>query len=400
MSYSGSKDATGCKDVKRQRCKASIENNNSLSLWEREQLCEQSEHTTAGEGATHVVLSNNSCQSLPCHSDGVTHASMHDYKNLCKTYVLDVAATLPPHSSSLPKGARGQKDIPSLEGRGSKGEGENLPSSGTMCHLLSHRGEWIKEILKRVQDDINISLKRTYSHINLFTYSPYKKAAFTLAEVLITLGIIGVVAAMTIPVLINKTQNKQLEAALKKSYSVAHQALIRMGADRGEIIKAGDFDTWTFAKAYSKYFNTINYCGNTGCVGQTTEEIEGEGSQYVIHQYKSYSKTRAIATDILDDGQFVLEDGTFYMIENPAAWHKKLFISIDVNGYKKGPNAWGHDLFTFQITADGKFLPMGAEGTNYTKLDTYCSISSTNKENGIACAYKALTDPNYWKNLP
>ena len=44
--------------------------------------------------------------------------------------------------------------------------------------------------------------KRTYSPINLFSYSLHKKAAFTLAEVLITLGIIGVVAAMTMPVLI------------------------------------------------------------------------------------------------------------------------------------------------------------------------------------------------------
>ena len=60
----------------------------------------------------------------------------------------------------------------------------------------------VHKILKQVQDDINISLKRTYSHINLFTYSPYKKAAFTLAEVLVTLGIIGVVAALTIPALI------------------------------------------------------------------------------------------------------------------------------------------------------------------------------------------------------
>lgn len=40
--------------------------------------------------------------------------------------------------------------------------------------------------------------------------------AFTLAEVLITLGIIGVVAAMTLPSVINSTKNKQLEASFKK----------------------------------------------------------------------------------------------------------------------------------------------------------------------------------------
>ena len=48
---------------------------------------------------------------------------------------------------------------------------------------------------------------------------------FTMAEVLITLGIIGVVAAMTLPSLINNNRNKALEAAFKKNYSVIEQAL-------------------------------------------------------------------------------------------------------------------------------------------------------------------------------
>ena len=51
----------------------------------------------------------------------------------------------------------------------------------------------------------------------------YFKKAFTLAEVLITLGIIGVVAAMTLPSLINNIQSKQLEAGLKKQYSIISQ---------------------------------------------------------------------------------------------------------------------------------------------------------------------------------
>ena len=46
------------------------------------------------------------------------------------------------------------------------------------------------------------------------------RKAFTMTEVLITLGIIGVVAAMTLPPLINNNRNKTLETALKKNYSV------------------------------------------------------------------------------------------------------------------------------------------------------------------------------------
>ena len=60
-----------------------------------------------------------------------------------------------------------------------------------------------------------------YSPINLFTF---KKAAFTLAEVLITLGIIGVVAAMTIPTLIANYQEKVTITRLKEAYSMLSQA--------------------------------------------------------------------------------------------------------------------------------------------------------------------------------
>ena len=52
-----------------------------------------------------------------------------------------------------------------------------------------------------------------------------KNKGFTMAEVLITLGIIGVVAAMTLPTLINNNRNKALETGLKRSYSVLSQAL-------------------------------------------------------------------------------------------------------------------------------------------------------------------------------
>lgn len=48
----------------------------------------------------------------------------------------------------------------------------------------------------------------------------------------------------------------------------------------------------------------------------------------------------------------------------------------------------------------GKLLPMGADGTTFTDLSTYCSATSTNAQNGIACTYKALTDKDYFNSLP
>lgn len=59
------------------------------------------------------------------------------------------------------------------------------------------------------------------------------KQAFTLAEVLITLGIIGVVASMTLPTLIQNNKNKEVEAKLQKIYSVMNQAVMMSEKDNG-----------------------------------------------------------------------------------------------------------------------------------------------------------------------
>ena len=61
-----------------------------------------------------------------------------------------------------------------------------------------------------------------------------RKAAFTLAEVLITLGIIGVVAAMTLPTLIAKYQKQEVVTKLKRVYSVMNQAIQMSEAINGE----------------------------------------------------------------------------------------------------------------------------------------------------------------------
>lgn len=60
------------------------------------------------------------------------------------------------------------------------------------------------------------------------------KNSFTMAEVLITLGIIGIVAAMTLPSLIKKHQRIETETRLKKAYSVINQAFLAAQAKHGE----------------------------------------------------------------------------------------------------------------------------------------------------------------------
>ena len=175
-----------------------------------------------------------------------------------------------------------------------------------------------------------------------------------------------------------------------------------MSSDRGEIVKAGDFDTWSFYIPFQKYFNVAISCARTKCSGMGGNDADGNYDIYTIETYKTYNLKRNLSTNLLDDGQFVVTDGTLYLIENgnSSISMKQLFISVDVNGHKKRPNAWGHDLFTFQLMPDGKLLPMGAEGTTYDDESQYCSVNSSDPENGVGCTFKALNDKNYWKNLP
>jgi hypothetical protein len=133
-----------------------------------------------------------------------------------------------------------------------------------------------------------------------------------------------------------------------------------------------------------KYIKDIKDCKNSNCV-PTDSNI-----------YKNYTGTTNLYMSMFDDGQFVLPDGSFILIDNGGG-SNYLFISIDVNGYKKGPNRLGQDLFMFQIrNSDGKLVPMGAPGSS----GRTCSTTSTSSMNGEGCTYKALTEKDYFKNLP
>lgn len=236
-----------------------------------------------------------------------------------------------------------------------------------------------------------------------------KHKAFTLAEVLITVGIIGVVAALTLPALIEKHRRVELQSALKVAYSLLQQGLERMNADWGYPLTPQDFGYRTFKSAYIEYFDNPVDC-NWGGRHSTTNEIlcstgayttSNESTYEASDTYKIYNNKSGIAmeSNYIDDGQFALKNGMLVMIENEISG--RLFISVDINGVGKSPNAWGHDVFTFQLMDDGKLTPMGAPDTFYPvdSYPSYCSKSSTNVNNGLNCTYKAFTDDSFWDGI-
>ena len=129
-----------------------------------------------------------------------------------------------------------------------------------------------------INNDTNFS--RFTSHFSL------KRPAFTLAEVLITLGIIGVVAALTLSMIIPNLEAKKTEAKLKKFYTVIAQATRQSEADNG------DWSNWGNPKTakdfydlyYKNYLNVVSENYYDGIYSSTLYLVLADGSCIYLKQ--------------------------------------------------------------------------------------------------------------------
>ena len=227
-------------------------------------------------------------------------------------------------------------------------------------------------------NDMNFS--RFTSHFSL------KKAAFTLAEVLITLGIIGVVAAMTMPSLIQNYQEKATVTKLKKCYSLVSQAYVSILNDEGgsDTLQAGD--DLEMMEKFGKYLKYQKTCGrNKGCFPNVTyKSVTGNG----------YSKWE---DDTTDRSRAILTDGTLIMFNKSAMWggnegnYLYAQIYVDINGFK-GPNQLGRDFFYFYISPE-KIVPAGAKALEEKNEDQKFTKNCI-QQNGYACAAWVIYNEN------
>ncbi len=203
-----------------------------------------------------------------------------------------------------------------------------------------------------------------------------KEKGFTLAEVLITIGIIGLVAALTLPALINNNRNKALETAFKKNYSAISQVLNMYYAQNGERLTPEYVGPHELKPILIKYMNVLHDCG--WGAEHTDEELKKACIPYSpdatkrSQVYKNFNGTNTIYLTLFDDGQFILNDGSLILLENVSAGGR-LYISVDVNGYLKNPNRLANNL--------------------------YCSKTSTSTLNGAGCTIKAINEKDYFTKL-
>lgn len=207
-----------------------------------------------------------------------------------------------------------------------------------------------------------------------------KNFAFTLAEVLITLGIIGIVATMTITVLVPKIQDMQFKEAAKKAYSAAALVVLQMRQDYGTL---ASFSTTgnSFKSFFTDYFKVMQDCGQRTCVPYS-------GTSGV---YKTLHGDPA-QTYWMGNGQFVTNDGMFWGIWNNGS--SSIYIVVDVNGYQAPPNVYGRDVFSFQVVNDVVLLPMGAKSTDYS-ASGLCSRVYSDVSQGLSCMEYVIQGIDY-----
>ena len=235
---------------------------------------------------------------------------------------------------------------------------------------------------------VGFTLAEGATHVN--TPPTKAKFGFTLAEVLITLGIIGVVAAFTIPGLINNYKAARLKSQFLKSYSTIQQVFKRMQDDEISVDPSSYKDETRFYKVFAKYLS-----GAMLCYGRA----QGCYSGGIVY--------KGAITNHLDDGQILLNDGTLIMFENMING-PYVYLTVDLNGIKNPPNIMGYDTFAFQLI-DGELLAMGDRGTGWTG-EQYCDIdkilrltknisTATGAPYGHSCAHYAKVDADYFKKV-
>ena len=175
-----------------------------------------------------------------------------------------------------------------------------------------------------------------------------KRIAFTLAEVLITLTVIGVVAVMALPNLVKHYEKKTLETQTKHFYSMMSLAIENYMAEHhaDEL-----YDTPMYCESFEencendvkdfvmKHLKVALVCGDSmdndnNCYSVTAKVLDKEST-----------------TNASWGPQFILDHGYAIRLYSPSAYEPAI-LTVDVNG-AKGPNKGGRDIWTLDIFYNG-----------------------------------------------
>ena len=225
-----------------------------------------------------------------------------------------------------------------------------------------------------------------------------KNYGFTLAEVLITLGVIGVVAALTLPILIERHQKQVTVTLLKKAYTTLSQAFVSSVADNGnandwvdtnvllteENVKKNYFNLY-----WAPYLKDFEFCTSQESCGYNGRPKAYNGNYPMLNFFGG--KRISILTA---DGMYML----FRSVGGVSGsgietFSKRQEIFVDINA-GKGPNVYGKDIFLLMLDLESsKILPYGYSSPE-SYVNEHCYGASAN-DCFTTCATRIMRDG--WK---
>ena len=223
-----------------------------------------------------------------------------------------------------------------------------------------------------------------------------KKAAFTLAEVLITLAIIGIVAALTIPALISKYQDRALETAYQKAKASIANGYKLMMAQEG-VFSVKDLslfnECWDMTsdddfkncvrKSYKNAFRVIEdaFYGDQNIAMNLPDEYSSPETtnKSPFRWLENFDSQSGSDNEFYAMYVYKLQDGGIYgwydfslSSSEYESWLNSLFIAVDVNGLNN-PNTVGDDLYLFRLSGNGAVsdvtFELEANGCSFDALD-------------------------------
>jgi prepilin-type N-terminal cleavage/methylation domain-containing protein len=209
-----------------------------------------------------------------------------------------------------------------------------------------------------------------------------KLTGFTLAEVLITLLIIGVISSLLIPAIIQDTQEAEFKVAWKKAYANIDQTIRMIMLDNGNsLLGVFTANNNSINIAFSNYLNISKNCNIS---------FQGNGNCWHSNFTWKYLNGSSVSSFYDSKTGMILNNGILlgFWTENTAqncdvgTIQSCGKIMLDVNGFKQ-PNTFGKDIFAIHITKHG-IKPYGVKDDGY---DTTCISTNT----GLGCSAKYLS---------
>ena len=217
------------------------------------------------------------------------------------------------------------------------------------------------------------------------------RKGFTLAEVLITLGIIGVVSALTLPGLLSDTSSTQIGPKLAKARAMFEQA-------NQALLHNENLDTLVPA-------DVMYYSSASDYLEDLTAHLKITAFNKTLNAYSPSINSLTGVDEFAGAECALAADGMMYCValnseryDSNLTLHKQIIgtVYIDIDG-KNGANITGTDVFPFVLTAGGSITPVGS--TNWDNQNTDETTWRTLCPKGVVTNYSACSGHIFENNL-